>query len=484
MSEKSPPQLRREPMSRVDTAWLRMERATNLMMITSVMMFEESMPLDRLKQLVKQRFLAYPRFKQKVIDTPAGAWWQDDGDFDLNWHVRLSGLPGRGGKRELERFVSQQASTPLDKTKPLWQFHLIEKYGGGSALVTRIHHCYADGIALVQVMLSMTDTTREARRGSDLSKAWLKDDGRRVAKRVGAIDRYMKFGGRMLEKGLDFYRDPGLASVVAKEGGEIARELAVALSLSDDPVTVLRGRLGVSKRVAWAEPLDLEEVKAVGRAFDCTVNDVLMASATGALRSYLLDRGESIDGLTLRATVPVNLRPLEHAKKLGNHFGLVFLDLPVGEDNPVRRVERVAECMRHLKTSRQAIVAYGLLAALGMAPAPMQRTALELFSRKATAVATNVPGPQMPLYLGGCTIRDMMFWVPQTGSIGLGISIMSYNGKVHFGLIGDARLVPDPDAIIRRFQPEFEKLLYLALMGNWDDTIYAQDAEALMPDAV
>lgn len=480
MAEKKAPKIRREPMSRVDTAWLRMERATNLMMITSVMMFEESMDIDRLKRVVKTRFLAYPRFRQKAVDSAAGAMWEDDADFDLDWHVRLSALPGRAGKRELERFVSQQASTPLDKTKPLWQFHLVEKYGGGSALVTRIHHCYADGMALVQVMLSMTDTSREAKKGSDLSKAWLNGDGKQVAERVGAIDRYMKLGGQMLEKGLDFYRDPGLATVVAKEGGEIARELAVALSLSDDPDTILRGRLGVSKRVAWAEPLDLEEVKAIGRAFDCTVNDVLMASAAGALRSYMIDRGEMVDGLTIRATVPVNLRPLEHAKKLGNHFGLVFLELPVGEDNPVRRLERVADCMCKLKTSRQAIVSYGLLAALGMAPAGLQRTFLELFSRKATAVATNVPGPHMPLYLAGCTVRDMMFWVPQTGSIGLGISILSYNGKVHFGLIGDAKLVPDPDAIIQRFRPEFEKLLYLALMGNWDDTIYSGDAEAMM----
>lgn len=482
MNDSKPVKMRRDPMSRVDTAWLRMERPTNLMMITSVMMFEESMNIDRLKQAIKQRFLAYPRFRQKVVDTAAGAWWEEDADFDLDWHVRLSALPGRGGKRELERFVSQQASTPLDKTKPLWQFHLVEKFGGGSALVTRIHHCYADGMALVQVMLSMTDTSREAKKGSDLTKAWLKDDGKQVPQQVGAVDRYMKLGGKMFEKGMDIYRDPGLANVMAKEGSEIARELAVALSLSDDPDTVLRGRLGVSKRVAWAEPFDLEEVKAIGRAFQCTVNDVLLASAAGALRSYMLDRGENVDGVTLRATVPVNLRPLKHARKLGNHFGLVFLELPVGEDNPVRRLERVADCMQKLKTSRQAIVSYGLLAALGMAPAALQRTFLDLFSRKATAVATNVPGPRMPLYLAGCTIRDMMFWVPQTGTIGLGISIMSYNGKVHFGLIGDAKLVPDPDDIIRRFRPEFEKLLYLALMGNWEDTVSAADALAMMSD--
>ena len=481
---KVPGKLRREPMSRVDTAWLRMCRPTNPMMITGVLMFDEPMTLERLKQVIKKRFLAYPRFLQKAVDTPAGASWVEDADFDLDWHVRLTALPGRtdprSEKKALERFVSQLASTPLDKTKPLWQFHLVEKYGSGSALVARIHHSYADGIALVQVLLSLTDTSRKP--DSELRATWLKKDGVEVVRRVGAVDRYLKLGGKMLGKGMEMYRDPSLAAVLAKEGGEIGRELLAALALSDDPPTMLRGKLGVSKRVAWAEPLALEEVKAVGRACDCTVNDVLMAAAAGALRSYMLERGEDIDGVTLRATVPVNLRPLEHAKKLGNHFGLVFLDLPVGEDNPIRRLERVAECMNNLKNSRQAIVAFGLLAALGMAPAALQGVALELFSRKATAVATNVPGPQQPLYMGGCRMREMMFWVPQTGSIGIGISILSYNNQVHFGLIADAKLIPDPDAVIRRFGPEFEKLLYLALMGDWDHALDASSASSLVPD--
>lgn len=483
-TKKVPGKLRREPMSRVDTAWLRMCRPTNPMMITGVLMFDEPMTLERLKQVIKKRFLAYPRFLQKAVDTPAGASWVEDADFDLDWHVRLTALPGRtdprSEKKALERFVSQLASTPLDKTKPLWQFHLVEKYGSGSALVARIHHSYADGIALVQVLLSLTDTSRKP--DSELRATWLKKDGVEVVRRVGAVDRYLKLGGKMLGKGMEMYRDPSLAAVLAKEGGEIGRELLAALALSDDPPTMLRGKLGVSKRVAWAEPLALEEVKAVGRACDCTVNDVLMAAAAGALRSYMLERGEDIDGVTLRATVPVNLRPLEHAKKLGNHFGLVFLDLPVGEDNPIRRLERVAECMNNLKNSRQAIVAFGLLAALGMAPAALQGVALELFSRKATAVATNVPGPQQPLYMGGCRMREMMFWVPQTGSIGIGISILSYNNQVHFGLIADAKLIPDPDAVIRRFGPEFEKLLYLALMGDWNHTLDASSASSLVPD--
>ena len=480
MAKSSGVKFQREPMSRVDTAWLRMERATNLMMITGVMMFETSLDIQTLRKLVDQRFLAYPRFRQKAVDTPAGVWWETDRDFDLDWHIRLTALPGRAGKKELERLTSQLASTPLDKTKPLWQFHLVEKYGGGSALISRIHHCYADGIALVQVLLSLTDTTSEPKPASRLEKAWLKNDHAPVAKRVGRIDRYVKLGTQMLERGMDFYRDPTMAALLATEGVEIAREVGQALALADDPPTVLKGRLGVSKRVAWAEPLDLTEVKSVSRALRCTVNDILMASASGALRSYMLERGELLDGVTIRATVPVNLRPLEHAKQLGNHFGLVFLDLPVGEANPMGRLQRVAACMRVLRKSRQAVATFGALAAIGMAPASLQGLALEMFSRKATAVATNVPGPQMPLYLGGSRVDDLMFWVPQTGSIGIGISIMSYNGEVHFGLMADAKLLPDPDSVIRRFRPEFEKMLYLALMGPWKGELTPEDAAALM----
>jgi WS/DGAT/MGAT family acyltransferase len=462
-----------------------MERPTNPMMITGVLMLDEPMTLPALKQVIKKRFLAYARFRQKPVDGPTGASWQDDPDFDLDWHVRLSGLPGRGDgpaaqKRALQRFVGQLASSPLDPHKPLWQFHLVERYRGGSAIVARIHHCYADGIALVQVLLSLTDAERKPGKTEPLPKTWLKQEGAAVARRVGAVDRYMRLGGKMLGKGMEVMQAPTLAGVLAKEGGEIARELVHALSLPDDPPSMLRGRLGVSKRVAWAEPLKLEEVKAVGRACDCTVNDVLMAAAAGALREYMRERGEALDGMTLRATVPVNLRPLEHARKLGNHFGLVFLDLPVGEANPVRRLERVADCMRQLKGSRQAIVAYGLLAALGMAPAAVQELALDLFSRKATAVATNVPGPQQPLYLAGRKLREMMFRVPQTGSIGIGVSILSYDGEVHFGLIADARLIPDPQDVIRRFGEEFDKLLYLALMADWSGMLDAQAASALM----
>ncbi len=475
----------RDPMSKVDTAWLRMERPTNLMMITGVMMFAQPLDPVAIKALLGERFLAYRRFRQKAVNTGSSAYWETDADFDLDWHVRVAALPGAADKLALENFVGELASSPLDHSKPLWQFHVIENYRGGSVLIARIHHCYADGLALVQVMLSLTDTAPEPGKQAELAKAWLKRDGRNVWQRMleptrSGIGKAIRIGNKLWEKVGEMANDPSVAADVAREGGEITRELAIAIGLSDDPPTLLKGPLGVIKRVAWADPLPLEEVKTLGRALDCTVNDVLLACASGALRGYLLDQGEEVDGLTIRATVPVNLRPLEHAKKLGNHFGLVFLELPIGEANPLRRLERVAASMRELKRSRQAFVTLGLLAMLGMGPQALQAPALELFSRKATAVATNVPGPQQPLYLTGAQVTELMFWVPQSGSIGVGLSILSYNGNVHFGLIGDAKRVRDPDAVTRRFAAEFEKLLLIALMEDWEEGISAADAAATL----
>lgn len=467
-----------EPMAKVDTAWLRMESPTNLMMITGVLMFDAPLPLQALREQIASRFLAYRRFGQRAVDTGSAAFWETVKP-DLRWHVRTLRLPRKAGKAALEKCVSELASTPLDHARPLWQFHLVENFAGGSALIARIHHCYADGLALVQVMLSLTDAAPAAASRAQAAKSWLPRE------RGGVISRLLapaRAGiSRAVAAGSAMVRNPVLAATMAQEGSAIARELAIALNLSDDPPTSFkRGALGVKKRCAWAQPLPLDEIRSLGRVLRCTVNDILLACAAGALRSYLRDVGEAVDGLTIRATVPVTLRPLEHAKQLGNHFGLVFLDLPVGEANPLRRLECVAASMRELKRSRQAALTFGLLAAVGMAPAAVQRLALDLFSRKATTVATNVPGPKKPLYMAGVKVTDLMFWVPQNGTVGMGVSILSYNGRVHFGLIADQRRVADPDAIVQRFAREVEKLTLLTLMEDWGGDIVAGDAAATL----
>jgi hypothetical protein len=181
-----------------------------------------------------------------------------------------------------------------------------------------------------------------------------------------------------------------------------------------------------------------------------------------------LEKGDSIrDGLEIRAAVPVNLRSLEKAKKLGNFFGLVLLTLPIGVADPIQRVHTVQQRMRELKGSYQAVLTLGLLGTLGVGPKLVQASAMKVLSKKATAVMSNVPGPQQPLYMGGAKMSELMFWVPQSGSVGMGVSIFSYNGRVHFGLRTDARVVRDPDTIIKRFKGEFEKVLLTVMMQPW-----------------
>ena len=257
------------------------------------------------------------------------------------------------------------------------------------------------------------------------------------------------------------------------ELADIASELFNALTLADDPSTVFKSKLSVRKNVAWAKSIDLGKVKAIAYATGTTVNDVLISNLAGALREYMLKIGENPNNLTIRATVPVNLRPLEHAKNLGNHFGLVFLKLPIFESNPLRRLSYVHEEMNELKKSKQAIVSFGLLSAIGMAPAKIQNLLLEQFSQKATTVLTNVPGPQVPLYISGTRVRKIMFWVPQNGTIGMGISILSYNAKVEFGLIVDKNLVSDPENVIKEFPLQFDNLLDCIMLHPWDGKVHA-----------
>lgn len=474
--------LGRERMTGVDTAWLRMEHPTNLMMIVGVMMFKDKVSLQKLKSTLEDRFLTFKRFKQKAIQDPTGAWWETDKKFDLTNHVKKAKLDGRATKLDLENFVSQLASEPLDFTKPLWQFHLIENYLGGSALVSRIHHCYADGIALISVMLSLTGESAELslvkpkkadKRPKDEMDFW-----KSVSKPMASVmSGAMKLTRGLVEQGLEIAKDPTTMREFATKGVELAEELRKIAMMQPDSPTRYKGLLGKQKRVAWCDPLPLAEVKVVGKALGASVNDVLLATAAGALRDYLKRNNDDTEGIELRAVVPVNLRPVEKASELGNQFGLIFVDLPVGVEDPLERLELVRTRMGALKGSSQPIVAFVLLSAVGLGPKILQDQISGLIGRNATAVMTNVPGPQKPLYFGGSEITEIEFWVPQSGGIGMGLSILTYNGKVQFGLITDTGLVPDPHHVIDRFADEFEKLVMMTLMGPYGPEYDEQLAE-------
>jgi len=464
---------RREKISPVDTAWLRMDRPSNLMMICGVLLFGERVEFERLQAVVKERWLRFKRFYQRPVQALGVAYWESTADFDINDHVVQVALPGRAGKRELQALASRLACTPLNPARPLWQYHFVDNYRGGSAVIARVHHCYADGIALVQVLLSMTDSGPDGPPAmpAPAVKKGHRDGDDPLAELIGPVSGVMKMalkvGSTLIEKGAGVWLEPAKAVALAEQGGALTAEIAKLALMGHDSPTRFKGEPGIGKRVAWAEPISLDEVKAVGKALGASVNDVMLSCVAGALRGYLVHKGDATDGVMIRALVPVNLRPPEKAYKLGNRFGVVFLDLPIGIENPIERLYAVRANMGTLKGSLQPVLTLGLLAAAGAGPKLLQDQLVVVLARNATAVMTNVPGPQQPLYMAGAKIERFMFWVPQSGDIGMGVSILSYDGKVQFGLITDRKLCPDPERVIARFGPEFEKLVLTTLLAPW-----------------
>ena len=477
---------KRERMSSVDTAWLRMDTPTNLMMIVGVMMFSSPVDFARLKRTLEFRFLRYQRFRQRLVHDAAGTWWELDQNFDIDSHVLRVSLPGKGGKSELEGYVAGLLSQSLDRGKPLWQFQLVENYNGGSAIVVRIHHCIADGIALTAVFQSLTDASRDAPE-EGAAAPWVEDgaeDGgevdfwqRIIAPMGDTLASAIRLSGKAGVGSLHLLANPELVVDYAKFVAAIAGELAVLATMPDDTPTRFKGKPGVAKRVAWSEPMPLAEIKAIGKVLDCSVNDILLSCVTGALRQYLVDQGDDTEGVEIRAFVPVNLRGPGDEHQLGNRFGLVALVLPVGVEHPFMRLYEVRRRMSELKGSYQALAAMGILGVVGMCPQPVQQQVLSILSDKGTAVMTNVPGPQEQRYLAGAKLSQQMFWVPQSGNVGMGVSILSYNDGVQFGLMTDKKFVPDPHTIVNRFAPEFEKLV-LALLLDPPEQVDAEPVAA------
>ncbi|WP_431686755.1 WS/DGAT/MGAT family O-acyltransferase [Hahella sp. NBU794] len=446
-----------EPMSAVDTAWLRMERPANLMMICIVLVMENPVHASELKQLFTQRLLPLPRFRQTVHKTEHGCFWRDDANFNIDNHVHLVGLPGVGSQQDLQDLASDISSTPLDFSKPLWQVHLVDRYQSGSAMIIRVHHCIADGIALTRVLLSLADQKDGCSAPQQVNPISKPASWSGVAAK--ALHNAMHIGQEIIEEGKSLARHPEQLLAIARQGVAMGSEVARVAALPADPATCFKGDLSGRKRLAWAQPLNFPQVKQTAQALKATINDVLLCAATGALRRYLVERCIELDVETIHAAVPFNLRPPEEpADALGNQFGLVIAPLPIGVHDVAERFEAVRRDMLALKHSQQAKAFYGLLGLLGKGPDFLEQTALEMLSRKASVVITNVPGPKQALYLAGSKLLTPMIWAPQSGEVGISLSIISYDGAIQFGVAVDQGLIPDPDKLAGYFVDAFAEL--------------------------
>ena len=457
----------RQPMSPGDAVWFHMDGPANTAVITSILLTGTPLDFDRVRRVYTQRLARFERFSQRVVEAglpfPTPHWESMPG-FAIGQQMHRVALPPPGDDAALAELISDLASTPLDHARPLWDVHVVDGVGNGSALITRMHHCMGDGTANVLIARTLfgatSDETLEpgAEPASPLTEPGVV--GQLFAPMIQFAQRSARQVRGAVRTTVDAASHP--EETLRKAGFALAGAgmLATELLRTPDPRSPLKGEFGLAKRVAWSAPVALTDVKAIGAPLGAKINDVLVAGMTGALRTYLQRRGVDVSHTTVCAMVPVDLRPPERADELGNHFGVVLLDLAITTRQRLRRVLATKANMDGLKRSPEPIAALALFNLLGRVPKAVEDIAAQMFQSKASVVMTNVAGPQEPLHLAGAPIERVMFWVPHPGKeLGMGISILSYCGTATLTVIADARLVPDPEAITQEFNREFAAML-------------------------
>ncbi len=436
-----------------DAAWLHMDRPNNQMIVTSVMWFDEQLNWDAVRELLEHRLIArYPRFSQRVIEFPGLCWWEDVESFALEEHLHHGRLPAPGSQRDLQRFVSGLIHRSLPSNRPLWELHMLDGYRGeGSAIVLRIHHCIADGMALARVMLSLTDDVEDAAH-ADV------DDN---VEHPSVVSTLVHAGESLVHTAVH----PARIVDLMGQGVAGARALAKVLTLTPDNHTSLHGSVELRKSVLWSEPVSLSAVRNAAHRNGVTVNDVVLSAVGGGLRAYLAkEDGAARD---VRAILPVNLRPLDEPLPvdLGNRFGLAYLDLPVSIDDPDERLAEVRRRTVSIKHSPEGAVTFGVLDLVGRTPERIEQLFVGMFASKGSVIITNVPGPRRPVELAGRQVRGTIAWPPTSGNIGMGVSVVSYNGAVILGLMCDDHRVPEPEIVLSCAVRELERLV--SSVGDW-----------------
>jgi WS/DGAT/MGAT family acyltransferase len=420
-------------MRSADAAWLRMDRPANLMVINSLEWFDSVPDWDGVRAAFLERIAGrFDRFRQvPASGLLTGARWTDVPDFEPAAHFHRHALPAPGDRRALSTLAGDLATAPLDHRRPLWEVHEIEGYGTGAAMLIRIHHAVADGISLARVMLSASD---EAAPGPGFGEP-----------------HHGSLLGSALSGGIDAALHPRRT---AARGLVDAAALAKLLLPGGEASQALQGAGHIVHRVAWSDPVALWRVRNTARAYRVTINDVLIAALSGALRRHLLRTGA--EPQRLHALVPFNLRPLDEPlpPELGNRFGLVLADLPVELGHPVERLWEAARCMEAIKHSDEGAISYAVLEALGRGPATVETRMVDYVSQKASMVLTNVPGPRQPVSMAGTPVAGALAWAPCSGTLRMSVSLFSYGGRVTVGFLTDAGVVDDPQPLADAFRAE------------------------------
>jgi diacylglycerol O-acyltransferase len=446
-----------KPLQRIDHIMWDAESPNSLATIAGILVFKKKLDKEKLLELIGKRLMRFERFQKKVIITNGHPMWHLDDEFHLPSHIHHIALPGKGGHKELQACISDLISQPLNYNKPLWDMHLIDNYNKGSVLLCRVHHALGDGMALVRVIFSLTGTS--AKDSLSVPASDIRTKPKKLREELESI----------LGTGMDLYHDarelisnPALLADTLQNNWKTVKELGELVLGKPVTGSMYKGKLGLSKKAAWTEPLSLDTFKALSKYHKVKINDILLALVAGAIRKHLQAHGQkTTEGLKI--VIPINLRKGTEIKSMHNEFGWLSLDLPIHLSGFKARLTEIRKKTATMKPSAAPLLLNGLIhLAADYTPVVAKQVFMEYMGNHIAGAITNVPGPDHPIYLAGEKVEDLVFWIPHTVILGIGISLMSYNGKVYMGIVTDEGLVSDPDMVVDAFTAELnqqEKLL-------------------------
>jgi diacylglycerol O-acyltransferase len=455
-----------ERLSALDASFLYLEKPNVHMHVAGLGILDPSTRSDGrfteadLARLITERIHLVPRFRQKVAAPPFGAGrpvWVDDQDFDLSFHLRRTALPSPGGRRELAEFIQRVHSRPLDRTKPLWEMYLIEGLEDGYvAVLSKSHHAMIDGMGGMDLASVMFDFTPEPQRMRP--QTWKpKPEPSSGELLVEALADQITHPVQSLYEGAT--RAVRTPAEVLRRAAAILGGLGSLMALGPAPAGPFNVPIGPNRRFAMAE-VPVVEVKAVKDALGGTINDVVLAAVAGTLRRLLQHRGEKVKGLELRAMVPVSTRDDSRQMVLGNQVSMFFVSLPVGVADPIRRLRRLTAATKELKSSHQAVAATAIMNTARWAPPTLHGLAARLVARQrfVNLVISNVPGPQVPLYLDGARLQVAFPVMPLGETTALSVAVTSLSGVMGFGFTTDWDTGADIDVLAGGLLESFDEL--------------------------
>jgi len=458
-------------LSAQDNSFLLFETHNLPMHVSSTMVFdsgplrtpEGGIDFDAIRRATQAILHRVPRYRQKLhwIPLDRHAVWVDDPRFKLDFHLRHTALPKPGSEEQLKRLAARIMAQPLDRARPLWETWVIEGLDEGArfALVTKIHHCMIDGssgVDLAHILLSPSAETPEPasipefipRPAPSRAQLWRDEATRRIALPSQMIREVRAFAQQV----------PDLREELRVRGRALLNLVGTGTKADETP---MNGRIGPHRQFDWID-VPLEGLKAVRRALGCTINDIVLTAVTGAVRDYLLYRGVHPERIEFRASAPVSVRSDKEKGRLGNRVSSWIVPLPIREAEPRRQLEQILRQTQALKETRQALGVEMMMQVAEWTPSILLSLGARAMSGPVNTIVTNVPGPQFPLYLQGARLRAIYPQAPLLDGMGLAIGLISYDGRVHWGIISDPDLVPDADVFVDMLQASLRSVAALA----------------------